>query len=83
MEVTIDFDNSSTQGTFEQEHVVTVSGTLSDRSFSGDAEVSIVPTTETGNDILTDNDIPPEKETVSVVNGQFHNTNTTPNGPRI
>ena len=63
--MTIDFDNSSAQGTFEQENVITVSGTLSDRSFNGDAEVSVVPTTETGNDI------PPEKETVSVVNGRF------------
>ena len=65
MEVTIDFSNSSTQDTFEQENLVTVSGTLSDRSFSGDAEISVVPTTETGNDI------PPEKETISVVNGRF------------
>lgn len=65
MEVTIDFANSSTQDTFEQENLVTVSGTLSDRSFDGDAEVSVVPTTETGNDI------PPKKETVSVVNGRF------------
>ena len=65
VEVTIDFDNSSAQGTFEQENVITVSGTLSDLSFNGDAEVSVVPTTETGNDI------PPEKETVSVVNGRF------------
>ena len=65
IEVTMDFANSSTQGTFEQENLVTVSGTLPDRNFNGDAEVSIVPTTE------TDNDIPPEKEAISVVNGRF------------
>ena len=65
MEVTIDFAKSSTQDTFEQEHLVTVSGTLSDRGFTGDAEISIVPTTE------TNNEIPSEKETVSIVNGQF------------
>ena len=77
MEVTIDFDNSSTQGTFEQENVVTVSGTLSDRSFSGNAEVSVVPTTETGNDI------PPEKEIVSVINGRFTTQIQLPTDPEF
>ena len=77
MEVTIDFANSSTQDIFEQENLVTVSGTLSDRSFSGDAEVSIVPTTETGTDI------PPEKETVSVVNGRFTTQIQLPTDPEF
>ena len=65
MEMTIDFARPSTQGTFEQENLITVSGTLPDRSFNGDAEISIVPTTE------TDNEVPPKKETISVVSGRF------------
>ena len=77
MEVTIDFAHSSTQGTFEQENLVTVAGTLPDRSFNGDAEVSIVPTTE------TDNDVPPEKETTSIVNGRFTTEIRLPTDPEF
>ena len=77
MEVTIDFAKPSTQDTFEREHLVTVSGTLPDRGFTGDAEISIAPTTETGNDI------PPEKETVSVVNGQFTTQMQLPTAPEF
>ena len=80
MEVTIDFANSSAEGTFEAENVVTVSGTLPDRSFSGDAEISVVPTAETGNAI---NDIPPETETVSVVNGRFTTQVQLPTTPEF
>ena len=77
MEVKIDFANASAQGTFEQENLVTVSGTLPDRSFSGDAEISVVPTTETGNDI------PPEKERISVVNGRFTTQIQLPTDPEF
>ena len=77
IEVTIDFANSSAQDTFEQENLVTVSGTLPDRSFSGDAEISVVPTAE------TDEDIPPEKETVSVVNGRFTTQVQLPTAPEF
>ena len=65
MEVTVDLDPSSVQGTFEEETLLTISGTLPDRSFNGDAEITLVPTTETGNNI------PPKKETLSVANGRF------------
>ena len=65
MEVVVDFGSISTQGTFEQERLLTVSGTLPDRNFNGDAEITVVPTTE------TTNDIPSEQENVSVVNGRF------------
>ena len=65
MEVTVNVEPSSVQGTFEQETLLTVSGTLPDQSFNGDAEITLVPTTE------TDNEIPPIKETISVVNGRF------------
>ena len=82
IEVTIDFANSSAEGTFEQENVVTVSGTLPDQSFSGDAEISVVPTTETGNDIPLE-DIPLEKETVSVVNGRFMTQVQLPTDPEF
>ena len=77
MEVTIDFANSSTQGTFEQENLITVTGTLPDPSFSGDAEISVVPTTETGNEI------PSEKETVAVVNGRFTTQIQLPTDPEF
>ena len=77
MEVKINFANSATQGTFEQENLVTVSGTLPDQRFNGDAEISVVPTTETGNDI------PPEKETVSVVNGRFTTQIQLPTDPEF
>ena len=77
MEVTIDFANAPPEGTSEQENMVTVSGTLPDRSFSGDAEISVVPTTETGNDI------PSEKETVSVVNGRFTTQLQLPTDPEF
>ena len=74
MEVTVDISSPSTEGAFEQETLLTVSGTLPDQSFSGDVEITVVPTTEI--DIVptteTDNDnILPEQETVSVVNGRF------------
>ena len=65
MEVTVDLNPPSVQGTFEEETLLTISGTLPDRSFNGDAEITLVPTTE------TDNDVPPKKETLSVVNGRF------------
>ena len=81
MEVTIDFDNSSAQDTFEQESVVTVSGTLPDQSFSGDAEISVVPTAET--DTETDNEIPPEKERISVANGRFTTQIQLPTDPEF
>ena len=65
MEVTVDLDSLTVQGASEQETLLTISGTLPDRSFNGDAEITLVPTTETGNDIAL------KKETVSVVNGQL------------
>ena len=77
IEVTVDFVNSSTQGTFEQENFVTVTGTLPDRSFSGDVEISVVPTTE------TDNEVPSEKETVAVVNGRFTTQIQLPTDPEF
>ncbi len=48
-----------------QETLLTITGTLPDRTFSGDAEVIVVPEIE---DAV---DIPTEGEAVSVVNGQF------------
>ena len=77
MEVTIDFANAPPEDTSGQENMVTVSGTLPDRSFSGDAEISVVPTAETGNDI------PSEKETVSVVNGRFTTQLQLPTDPEF
>ena len=73
MEVTVDINSSSAQGTFEAETLLTVSGTLPDRNFSGDVEITVVPTPQTNNNILPEQetDIPPEQEIVSVVNGQF------------
>ncbi len=65
MEVEVDFGTPSTESDFGQENVVTVSGMLPNRSFNGDAEVIVVPVTE------ADDTVPPERETTSVVSGQF------------
>ena len=51
------------------EDSVSVSGTLSNRNFNGQAEVTVVPTAiPRGNELPV---APPEQETVSVVNGKF------------
>ena len=60
MQVTVEVGASQTQET-----LLTVSGTLPDHTFNGDAEITVVPASE---DAV---DIPPEQENVSVVNGQF------------
>ena len=67
MQVTVEAGTSRTQET-----LLTVSGTLPDRTFSGNAEVTVVPTVEenTGIEEVT-KDIPSEQENVAVVNGQF------------
>ena len=67
MKVEIDFGSPSTESNFGQENTVTVSGTLPNRSFNGDAEIIVVPTTETDNEVQPE----PKRETTSVVNGQF------------
>ena len=48
-----------------QETLLTVSGTLPDRTFSGDAEIIVVPVSE------EEIDIPPERENVTITNGRF------------
>ena len=48
-----------------RETLLTVSGTLPDRTFNGDAEIIVVPTIEEAVDI------PSERETVRVTNGRF------------
>ncbi len=51
------------------ENSVAVSGTLSNRNFSGQAEITVVPTARPSRSELPA--APPEQETVSVVNGRF------------
>ena len=65
MEMEVDFGSSATENDFGQGNAVTVSGTLLNRSFNGDAEIIVAPTTETTDEILL------ERETTSVVNGRF------------
>ena len=60
MQVTVEIGTAASQET-----LLTVSGTLPDRTFSGDAEITIVPAIE---DAV---DIPSERESVVVTNGQF------------
>ncbi len=60
IEVTVKVGALSAQGT-----LLTVSGTLPDRAFSGDAEITVVPSIE---DVL---DLPTEHENAAVTNGQF------------
>ena len=61
MQVTVEVGVSHTQET-----LLTVSGTLPDRTFSGNAEITVIPAIE---EIAED--IPSEQESVAVVNGQF------------
>ena len=77
IEMTVDLSNSSTQSAFEQETLLTVSGTLPDRSFNGDVEVSIAPAIETANDTSS------KKEIISVVNGQFTTQMQLPTDPEF
>lgn len=77
IEMTVEFTNPSTQRSFEQETLLTVSGTLPDRSFNGDVEISVVPTTE------TDDDISSKAEIISVVNGQFTTQIQLPTDPEF
>jgi len=67
MELEVDFGGTSTETGFGQENAATVSGTLPNRSFNGDAEIIVVPITETDDDIQPE----PKRETTPVVNGQF------------
>ena len=60
IDVEVEVGTSPTQDT-----LLTVSGTLSDRTFSGEAEVTVVPA------IVDAIEVPTEQENVSVVNGQF------------
>ena len=48
-----------------QENLLTISGTLPDRTFSGEAEIIVVPAIEEAVDI------PPERENVTITNGRF------------
>ena len=67
MQVTVEVGTSRSQET-----LLTVSGTLPDRTFSGNAEVTVVPTIEEGIGIEeVPEEIPSEQENVAVVNGQF------------
>ena len=77
MEVEVDFGSSSTQSDFGHENTVTVSGTLPNRSFNGDAEIIVVPITE------ADDVTPSEQETTSVVNGQFETQIQLPTDPQF
>ncbi len=65
MEIEVDFGNPSTENGFGPGNAVTVSGTLLNRGFNGDAEIIVAPITETDDEILL------ERETTSVVNGRF------------
>ena len=53
-----------------QETLLTVSGTLPDRTFSGNAEIIVVPKVD-DDAVDIPVDVPSEQETVDVVNGQF------------
>ena len=67
MKVTVEVGTSRTQDT-----LLTISGTLPDRTFNGNAEVTVVPTIEEDLGIAEPpEDIPSEQGNVDVVNGQF------------
>ncbi len=77
MELEVTFGSTSTETDFGQQDTATVSGTLPNRSFNGDAEIIVVPITD------VDDADPPERETIPVVNGRFKTEIQLPTGPEF
>ena len=77
MELEVDFGSPATDTDFGQANTATVSGTLPNRSFNGDAEIIVAPITE------VEDAAPPERETTAVANGRFKTQIQLPTGPEF
>ena len=66
IQVTADISTNPAQNVSQRNALFSVSGTLPDRNFSGDAEITIVPTTETA----ISKGIAPKQEIGTVLNGK-------------
>ena len=66
IQVTADISAEQGRNASQGDTLLSVSGTLPDRNFSGDAEITVVPTTETA----ISKNIKLKPEIVSIVNGQ-------------
>lgn len=77
MQVTADISAEQGQNVSHGDTFLTISGTLPDRNFSGDAEITVVPTTETA----LSKDVKLTPEVVSVINGQVNTEIRIPADP--
>lgn len=74
IEVAANIKAASVREAFQSETLLAISGTLSNRNFSGDAEITVVPTAIPSTEVSLESDTPdqaPERKTVDVLNGQF------------
>ena len=79
IQVTADISTDPAQNVSQRNVLFSVSGTLPDRNFSGDAEITIVPTTETAISKGT----APKQEIVPVVNGKVNAEIRVPTDPEF
>ena len=77
IQVTADMRPQHGQNASQGDTFLSVSGTLSDRNFNGDAEIIVVPTTETA----LSKDIKLKPEIVSITNGQVNTEIRVPADP--
>ena len=77
IQVTADIRPQQGRNASQGETVLAVSGTLPDRHFNGDAEITVVPTTETA----ISKNIKLQPEMVSIVNGQISTEIRVPADP--
>lgn len=77
IQVTADIRPQQGRNASQGEAVLSVSGTLPDQNFNGDAEITVVPTTETA----ISKDIKLQPEMVSLVNGQVRTEIRIPADP--
>ena len=77
IQVTADISPQQGRNASQGDTFLSVAGTLSDRNFNGDAEITVVPTTETA----LSKDIKLEPEIVSIANGQVNTEIRVPADP--
>lgn len=79
IQVTADISTNQAQNVSQRNALFSVSGTLPDQNFSGEAEITIVPTTETAISKGT----APKQEIVPVVNGKVSTEIRVPTDPEF
>ena len=79
IQVTTDISTDPAENVSQRDALFSVSGTLPDRNFSGDAEITVVPTTESAISKGTK----PKQEIVSIVNGKISAEIQVPTDPEF